>query len=631
MKKTTLMDFLFNVVSEANTIPMESRVSLISLYTVFLCTLAAVPFNMVRDWDSSKPALFVIEGLFFILVLISVFSFWRIRNLRLPKKIMSAGIAILASFLVLNSGGARGMGFLYFMAGYSVLFHVLGVIGGVLLPLLVFIGAIAGIFTGSYGPVSIFNDKELLESFLLSFFVATIFGIISVIYQHQLIKYLAHAAYIDPVTALANRTKLEEYLDELLHRSGRKKQGISIIAVKVLDFNRINANLGGSGADSVLREFTCRIKSLSPPSSFVGRYTGTVFLIISDLNSIPEIASFLEKLETSLAYPYLQDDRAVSLLFRLAITRFPDDGQNQEKLLANIQTLLSQTGTSSRQIRFYDDNQFVQEQRRYLLGEDLKLAIEKNELTLVYHPKIRFSDERCGGAEVLLRWKSSRHGTIGPEIFIPLAERSGFIRTITRWVLEQSFKEISELSLSWGSLGDLVFAVNLSPLDLDQVDLPAFIEHTIGFRGLNPKNFEFEITEGVLIEQNATVQKVLESLRDQLFRLAIDDFGTGYSSLSYLHRLRVNNLKIDQSFIRSMGESKDSYRIVDAIISMGNLMGLDVTAEGVETEPQAQYLKKSGCTYAQGWLYTRPLSLSDFQAWYEIGRNPFTPGGFQPT
>lgn len=291
---------LFEVANGSNTIPMESKVSIISLYTIFFCSIIAVPINVVRDWNSKSIFMALVEAVFLILVCAAVISFWKIRNLRMTKNIISIAVALLSFSLIMASGGVRGLGYLYFLAGYSILFHVMGVRGGVILPIFLFSGALIRILLGAYGPESIFNDPGLTVSFMVPFFVATVLGVISVIYQHQLIKHLSRAAYLDPITGIANRTKIEEYLGNFLTVAELKNLEVSIIALKVLEFTRANANLGGTEADKVLLELSRRFSVVSPPRSLVGRYSGTLFLMISPLSSIPAITEFVTALETSL-------------------------------------------------------------------------------------------------------------------------------------------------------------------------------------------------------------------------------------------------------------------------------------------------------------------------------------------
>ena len=615
MNLEKIRNFLFEVHNESSTVPMQSQVSIICLYTIFMVSFVAVPLNVIRDFQEGTYLMVIAESVFLVLITMALGSFLWTRSLRMVKNIVSVAVSILALGLIIHTGGVRGFGFLYFVAGFSIMFHVIGVRGGVFLPLFLFFGALFQVWRGAYGPQSIFNDPALTWSYLSAFFIASLLGVISVIYQHSLVRHLSRAAYLDPVTTLANRTKIEEYLNEMVPQSERRKRNFSVLGVKILNFHRINANLGSSLADEVLTKLAKRLNLESPPKSLTGRYSGTLFILISPLNKIEELVRYGHSLELKLEDPILIDGNHVSIQTELAVTRYPQDGVSGNKLLSNLMATLNRKGSSDGQISFYDEEHFASEQKQFILSEDLKMSIIRNELTLVYHPKIRLSDDSCQGAEILLRWKSEKYGAVGPDIFIPLAEQSGFIKNITRWVLEQSFKELGELQNTLGSLKGLGFAINLSPIDLTDETLPEFINHTHKIYGLSPENLEFEITEGILMGQNPTVQKVLDSLRDWSFRLAIDDFGTGYSSLSYLHRLRVNNLKIDQSFIRPLGETNANYQIVDAIISMGKSLELDITAEGVETKFQEGHLKLAGCTYAQGWLYSKPVPMKEFHDW----------------
>jgi len=263
-------------------------------------------------------------------------------------------------------------------------------------------------------------------------------------------------------------------------------------------------------------------------------------------------------------------------------------------------------------VSFYDEERHRSEMKRYDMVQELRQAIRLGELRLVYHPKSRLSDGSAHGAEVLLRWRSRRFGEVSPAVFVPLAEESDLILEITRWVVSTAFDDLRDLE----SMGcRIVHAINLSPKDLREDGFQAFIEAERARSGVDPSSVEFEITEGVMMDENPAMQRNLDFLRQSGYRLALDDFGTGYSSLSYLHRLRASNLKIDRSFITRLNESNPSSPVVDAIISMALSLRLEVTAEGVETAFQEAYLRERRCTYGQGWLYSTPLPLNEYRAY----------------
>lgn len=285
---------------------------------------------------------------------------------------------------------------------------------------------------------------------------------------------------------------------------------------------------------------------------------------------------------------------------------FPQTGFTLWKFKKNVLTLLENKKLVHGDIVFFNEKKIIQEQRRFSLREALDQADLDREFSLVYQPKINLNDKSVKGAEVLLRWEREGFGPVSPEDFIPIAEESGMIRTITHWVIETAFKNIAE-----SQYDDLIFAINLSVLDLKGEDLLPFLRKTLKTNGISPEQIEFEVTEGIQVDFDPQIKRTFQELYNMGFRLAIDDFGTGYSSLSYLHRLKINNLKIDKSFVQIVTEENQKYHIINAIISMD----LEITAEGVETEVQAEYLKKRGFDFAQGWFYSKGISWADFQSY----------------
>jgi sensor c-di-GMP phosphodiesterase-like protein len=278
-------------------------------------------------------------------------------------------------------------------------------------------------------------------------------------------------------------------------------------------------------------------------------------------------------------------------------------------------SIFDRGGNIPGQVTFFNEEQLRKERQRFIISEALREADLDREFSLHYQPKILTSHGGCAGAEVLLRWNSSRMGPMPPAQFISVAEENGYIRLITRWILQRCFsdlKQIQDLPQAEG----FVHAINLSVADLkDPAFLPT-LQMIMAEKTVDPRFFEFELTEGMLIDENPQIRETLEGLTRMGFRLAIDDFGTGYSSLSYLNTLKVHNIKIDQSFIQQItGQPGESHPVVDAIISMGLAMGLEITAEGVETEAQYTYLKERGCQMVQGWLFSRALPLDVYQAY----------------
>jgi len=619
-----LSNFLLEVNPEPNTIPLQSRVSIIALYVVALLSAVAIPYNLQIDWRAGSAIAVVGELLFSGFVLGGVVSFWVTRRMQLARIFYFLAVAMICLQLIIDAGGQWGLGALYIVSGYSVIFFVLGLRGGVLIPLILLLGTLLRMPFGNFHSLSIFNSPDISSRYLTILAVATFLGIAAVCYQHVLLRGLAKVAYVDPVTGLANRARIEEHLAAKVAQAKTHRLGLGLVALKLRKFSQVTSTQGSGRADRILQKVGRRLQQFQPTGNLVGRYSGTLFVLSSPDNhpvQLEQLAIYLHSLVTGQPYDLDNDlddqppsGNLVSLSCEVAVSRFPQDGETEQALFANLITTLYHSQGIPGQVLFFNPAQREADHQRFRLGEELRDAIQLREFSLVYHAKLNLATGRGLGAEVLLRWHSARSGTIGPDVFIPLAEQTGQIRKITDFVIAQAFREIATLNPS------LIHAINLSPLDLADRNLLPYIDQQLAETGIEAHQIEFEITEGVLMGHDPQVEEALEHLRRRGFRLAIDDFGTGYSSLSSLSSLKVNNLKIDQSFIRPLEDTKlagntTKHRIVETIITMGHSLGLEVTAEGVETQAQADYLKRIGCTYAQGWLYSKPVPLASYQNW----------------
>ncbi len=619
-----ISNFLLEVNPEPNTIPLQARVSIIALYVVAALSAVAIPYNL--QIDSRAGSLLAVAGelTFSGLIISGLVSFWVTRRLQLARIFYFLAVAMICLQLIIDAGGQWGLGALYIVSGYSVIFFVLGLRGGVLIPLILLLGTLLRMPFGNFHALSIFNSPDISSRYVTILAVATFLGIAAVCYQHVLLRGLAKVAYLDPVTGLANRARIEEHLSAKIEQARTHRRGLGLVALKLRKFSQVSSTQGSGRADRILHKVGRRLQQFQPTGNLVGRYSGTLFVLASPDNhpvQLEQLAIYLHSLVTG--HPYDLDNdlddqtssgNLVSLSCEVAVSRFPQDGDTEQALFANLLTTLNYSQGIPGQVLFFNPAQREADHQRFRLSEDLRDAIKLGEFSLVYHGKLKLATGSCLGAEVLLRWKSGRSGAIGPDVFIPLAEQTGQIRKITNFVIAQGFREIAVLDKS------LVHAINLSPLDLADPSLLPFIDQQLAETGLEPRQIEFEITEGVLMGQDPQVEEALEQLRRRGFRLAIDDFGTGYSSLSSLANLKVNNLKIDQSFIRPLEDSNlvgntAKHRLVETIVTMALTLGLEVTAEGVETRAQEDYLVRVGCTYAQGWLYSKPVPLASYQNW----------------
>ena len=297
----------------------------------------------------------------------------------------------------------------------------------------------------------------------------------------------------------------------------------------------------------------------------------------------------------------------------IGMSLYPDDGLNAETLIKNADTAMYQAKENGRQsYQFFRPEMNVRAVERQSIEEDLRRALERKEFTLHYQPKIDLATGAITGAEALLRWTHPARGSVPPAHFIPIAEDSGLILPIGAWVLREACRqahEWMETSLPFGTM-----AVNVSAIELRSENFLEGLFASLNETGLDPRALELEVTESVLVRNAEVAVSILRSARERGVRVAVDDFGTGYSSLSYLRKLPLDVLKIDQSFVRQIAEGPSETIIVDAIISMGRSLNLQVIAEGVETAEELEFLQVHKCHGAQGYYFSRPVPAHQFPA-----------------
>ncbi|MEK1907014.1 MAG: GGDEF domain-containing phosphodiesterase, partial [Pseudomonas sp.] len=320
-----------------------------------------------------------------------------------------------------------------------------------------------------------------------------------------------------------------------------------------------------------------------------------------------------------LEAPFLLDQQEVMLRATIGITLFPEDGDSTEKLLQKAeQTMTLAKSRSRNRYQFYIASVDSEMRRRRELEKDLREALTRGELHLVYQPQIDYRDHRVVGVEALLRWQHPQHGFVPPDLFIPLAEQNGSIIAIGEWVLDQSCRQLRE----WHDQGfsDLRMAVNLSTVQLHHAELPRMVNNLLQVYRLPARSLELEVTETGLMEDITTAAQHLLSLRRAGALIAIDDFGTGYSSLSYLKSLPLDKIKIDRSFVQDVLEDEDDATIVRAIIQLAKSLGMQVIAEGVETIEQESYIIAQGCHEGQGYLYSKPIPAREVTLYLKQSR-----------
>ncbi len=415
---------------------------------------------------------------------------------------------------------------------------------------------------------------------------------------------IRHMAHHDALTGLANRTLFADRLDQAMAQAARATDGA--LAVLYLDLDRfkaVNDCMGHAAGDALLCQVAARLRASLRESDTVARLGGDEFAVLQAGGPQPAAAAALaQRLIDSLGLPFDHDGQELDVGVSIGIAIYPDDGADAELLLQNADTAMYRAKAQPASAAcFFEPSMDLQQRERRRLERDLRLATSQERLEVHYQPLVSGDEQKVVGYEALVRWRDPERGPISPAEFIPLAEECGLIVPIGAWVLRTACMEAA----SWP--GTLTVAVNVSPVQFRQGDLPRLVVDVLAETGLDPARLELEITEGVLLDNADLALVTLRRLKALGVRLSLDDFGTGYSSLSYLSRYPFDKVKIDQSFVRQMLNDENALAIVRAIIQLCRNLRIHVTAEGVETEAQRDALRLQQCDQMQGYLLGRPM------------------------
>jgi diguanylate cyclase (GGDEF)-like protein len=430
----------------------------------------------------------------------------------------------------------------------------------------------------------------------------------------------AFAALHDPLTELPNRLLFHDRVHQAILGARRSGSRAAVILLDVDRFKEINDSLGHHTGDLALFEVARRLTDTLRVSDSVGRLSGDEFAVLlpkveDDLSA----AAAAAKMREALAVPFRVDDLEVEIEATAGIALYPDHGEDPETLLRHAEVAMYNAKQAHVAYELYAAARDEFSPNRLRLVGELRSGITRGELELHYQPKVRLSDKTVVGVEALVRWQHPEHGLMSPDKFIPLAEHTGLIRPLTLQVLASALDQCA----AWRANGlELGVAVNLSPRNVMDPDLPRQIKQLLEERGLPANLLELEITEDTIMSDPKRVRDVLMRLDAMGVWLAVDDFGTGYSSLPYLKQLPVTTLKVDRSFVMSMESDEDDAVIVRSTIALGRNLGLRVMAEGVESESALNELRDLGCDYAQGFHLSRPLPANEFERW--VRESPLT-------
>ncbi|SCK19886.1 EAL domain-containing protein [Vogesella sp. LIG4] len=431
---------------------------------------------------------------------------------------------------------------------------------------------------------------------------------------------LEYSATHDKLTGLANRHLLHDRIEQAIARARREHKSVALMLLDLDRFKTINDTLTHDAGDSLLQEVAGRLRQLVREGDTVARLGGDEFMVVmGEVADVADAAGLAAKLLASIRQPLLAAGHHIVVTGSLGISLYPRDGDSLHELIKNADVAMYRAKELGRdEFQFYAPEMNARMLERLELEGSLRHALQNSELELHYQPKVSIADGRITGAEALLRWRRPGHGMVSPAQFIPLAEETGLILPIGAWAIRAVCEQLQQ----WQRLGLPVVsvAINLSARQFQQSGLAQRVQQEISRHGLHPGAIELEITESALMVDPEKAKHILQALRQLGIRIALDDFGTGYSSLNYLKRFPIDTLKIDQSFVRGLSTELQDAAIARMVIELGHALGMNVVAEGVETEEQRAQLQQLGCDQLQGYLFSRPLPAEQFAAMLAASR-----------
>ena len=423
---------------------------------------------------------------------------------------------------------------------------------------------------------------------------------------------ILHQAHFDHLTELPNRFLALDRLEQMINEARRKSEQVAVLFLDLDDFKKINDTLGHETGDQLLIKASKRLNAARRRGDTVGRLGGDEFLILlGGLANIADAQVIAENILEEFRKSFSHQGRELFLTASIGISIYPNDGDSPSELMRTADAAMYHSKELGRNTYcFFTEAMNKEVSRRLAIEEQIYNALEREEFYLCYQPKIDLRSGSIMGAEALLRWENEKLGFLPPDEFIPIAEQTGVIVDIGRFVLQEAFTQTAK----WNNrVNDFQIAVNLSPVQFRDPALFNFITESLQQTGLDPQQVELEITEGVLLSGASQVDKTLEQINDLGAKISMDDFGTGYSSLSYLRQYPFDVLKIDRSFINDISETTSENKLIDAAIAMAHGLGLEVVAEGIETTHQSAYLRDRGCDYAQGYLFSKPVKTDEME------------------
>jgi diguanylate cyclase (GGDEF)-like protein/PAS domain S-box-containing protein len=427
---------------------------------------------------------------------------------------------------------------------------------------------------------------------------------------------ISYQAYHDILTDLPNRILFKDRLGLAVIQAKRKQTELAVMFIDLDRFKLVNDTLGHVKGDELLQQAAVRLKDCLRKGDTIARQGGDEFtIVLPELRDRDDARIIADKFLASLQRPFDLDGHEVHISASIGIAIYPGDGESIDELLRHADIAMYQVKALGKNGHsFYHDSMLDVSHQKIALEQALRRALEHNELEMYYQPQIDSTSGRIVGTEALMRWNHPTRGMLSAGEFLPFAEENGLMLPISDWMIGALCRDMLQwnLALAPASGQEVKLSLNLSPQYLDRGDFFEKMRGALVRYGISPSQIEVEITENICIRNPQYAIEQLNKLCQLGVSVAIDDFGTGYSSLSYLHRFPIHTMKIDQSFVQEIHDANGHYPVILAIISIARGLNLNLVAEGVETETQADYLRANGCETMQGYLFHRPISLSSF-------------------
>ncbi len=424
---------------------------------------------------------------------------------------------------------------------------------------------------------------------------------------------IQHIAYHDSLTGLPNRVLFTDRIDQAITRAQRECSSFALLYIDIDHFKVVNDSMGHAAGDELLNIISKRLRDILRKSDTISRLGGDEFtVIIESFEDISNITVVARNILDALSTPVEVNQKSVYVGASIGVAIYPQDGKSFGSLLKNADTAMYRAKESGRNMfQFYAEEMSEKAMLRLELENQLHHALLENQLAMFYQPKIELATGKCHGMEALLRWQHPEKGLISPCEFIPVAEETGLVTLLDQWALKTSCRQFRRWLDHGLELDNL--SVNISARHLNEGGLVDYCREIIQDSGVPMEKIEIELTESALVSNYSCAKKTLNQLHELGIRIALDDFGTGYASMSYLKEFPFDTVKLDRSFVKGVPGDEENTAIVRAMIQLAVALKLDIVAEGVEHLQQQEYLIGTECTYGQGFLWSQPLCVDDFE------------------